>query len=93
MKKNTKKHFFKLIVMFLFLIYISFIFVKQQITLAAYKNEKTYIVSKINEQKEYTNSLLSKKENINSKEYIEQIAREKLNMFMPNERVYVDVGN
>ena len=31
------------------------------------------------------------KENINSDEYIEQIAREKLGMYYPNERVYIDV--
>ena len=32
------------------------------------------------------------KENINSPEYIEEIAREKLNMYLPNERVYIDIG-
>ena len=31
------------------------------------------------------------KENINSDEYIEQIAREKLEMYYPNERVYIDI--
>ena len=28
----------------------------------------------------------------NSNEYIEQIAREKLDMYLPNERVYIDIG-
>ena len=32
------------------------------------------------------------KNNINSNEYIEQIAREKLDMYLPNERVYIDIG-
>ena len=32
------------------------------------------------------------KNNINSNEYIEQIAREKLGMYLPNERVYIDIG-
>ena len=31
------------------------------------------------------------KENITSDEYIEQIAREKLGMYYPNERVYIDI--
>ena len=53
----------------------------------------SYIYKTNNEQKEYKNELVAKKENVNSKEYIEQIAREKLNMYLPNERVYLDVGN
>ena len=69
------------------------IFIKQQHTLNSYKNEKTYITSKISEQKDYKKELADKKDNVNSKEYIEQVAREKLNMYMPNERVYIDVGN
>ena len=32
------------------------------------------------------------KNNVNSHEYIEQIAREKLDMYYPNERVYIDVN-
>ena len=39
------------------------------------------------EQKE----LQGMKDNINSNEYIEQIAREKLGMYYPNEKVYIDV--
>ena len=31
-----------------------------------------------------------KKANVNSNEFIESIAREKLDMYLPNERVYVD---
>ena len=31
-------------------------------------------------------------ENVDSKEFIEQMAREKLDMYYPNERVYVDNG-
>ena len=33
------------------------------------------------------------KDNVNSQEYIEKIAREKLGMYMPNEKVYVDNEN
>ena len=32
------------------------------------------------------------KTNINSLEYIEKIAREKLDMYLPNEKVYIDVA-
>ena len=32
------------------------------------------------------------KENVNSTEYIEEVAREKLVMYLPNERVYIDIS-
>ena len=45
------------------------------------------------EKEEYQETLANKKANINSKEYIEQVAREKLDMYLPNERIYIDKGN
>ena len=93
MRKINKSKILKWLLICLFIIYISYIFIKQQITLNSYSNEKEYITSQINEQQEYKDTLLATKENVNSKEYIEQIAREKLNMYLPNERVYIDVGN
>ena len=74
-------------------IYIFCIFVGQQKTLDSYASRKEYYQDQIQEQKDYNESLLSLKENINSPEYIEQIAREKLDMYLPNEKVYIDVGN
>ena len=93
MKKINKRSVLKISLIIFFIIYIMLIFIKQQHTLNSYKNEKTYITSKISEQKDYKQELADKKDNVNSKEYIEQVAREKLNMYMPNERVYIDVGN
>lgn len=93
MKKTNKSKILKIILICLFVIYVGFILIKQQITLASYSKEKEYITNQIDEQKEYQDTLLATKENVNSIEYIEQIAREKLNMYLPNERVYVDVGN
>ena len=50
------------------------------------------LASKIDEQKTYNKELVAEKENVNSKEYIEQIAREKLDMYYPNEKIYIDKG-
>ena len=36
--------------------------------------------------------LLEKKQNIDSTEFIEEIARDKLGMYLPNERVYIDIS-
>ena len=35
--------------------------------------------------------LLATKESVSSIDYIEEVAREKLDMYLPNERIYVDV--
>jgi len=73
-------------------IYISFVFINQQKTLNSYKSEQQYYAKQIEEQNKYQESLINMKENVNSPEYIEQIAREKLDMYLPNERVYIDIN-
>ena len=50
------------------------------------------LASKIKEQQAYNDELVAEKENVNSKEFIEQMAREKLDMYYPNEKVYLDKG-
>lgn len=93
MKKLIKnRKIYKVIFISILFIYIICIFVSQQKTLNAYKKEKTDISAQIQEQTEEKNTLVSMKENINSPEYITKIAREKLEMYFPNERVYIDIG-
>ena len=73
------------------IIYASVIFINQQKTLNSYYNEKEYLSKKIEEKKEDNKTLISTKENVNSSDYIEKMAREKLDMYLPNERVYIDM--
>jgi len=70
--------------------YVACIFINQQKTLNAYNNAQKYSLQKLEYEKEYNESLLAMQENINSTEYIEKIAREKLYMYLPNEKVYID---
>lgn len=80
-------------IIFIFILLYAFItFISQQKTINSYKTEQAYYEEKIQEQKEYNQTLISTKENINSPEYIEQIAREKLDMYLPNERVFVQTN-
>lgn len=91
MKNIFKSRIYKLIVI-AFIIYVAYVFYNQQIKIDSYAAEKQNYqkqVSSLNEQKE---ELIQKKENINSPEYIEEIAREKLDMYLPNEKVYVDTN-
>lgn len=72
--------------------YIVSIFVSQQQTLNTYKQEIKKCEEQIAEAKQTKESLIAMKENVDSPEYIEQIAREKLGMYLPNEKVYIDIG-
>ncbi|HJJ12804.1 MAG: FtsB family cell division protein [Clostridia bacterium] len=86
------KKILKVIIILIVLSYFIYIIVKQQTTLNSYKSEQDYVSEQIQEQQEYKNELADMKANINSDEYIEQIARDKLDMYLPNERVYVDAN-
>lgn len=91
--KNFKfKRLFKLILGSAIAIYVLCIFINQQKVLNSYKKEQEYIAGKIQEQTEYRQELSSLKENVNSPEYIEEIAREKLDMYLPNEKVYIVIN-
>jgi cell division protein FtsL len=93
MKKQKKSmKVFKLILVAIILIYIIYIFLGQQQTLNSYKNSQTYYAKQIEEEQSYKEDLIEQKNNITSTDYIEQIAREKLDMYLPNEKVYIDIG-
>ena len=68
--------------------------IKQQINIKQYKDEINVLSSKIEVAEDDLNQnkkdLEQKKEDTQSLEYIEQVAREKLGMYLQNERVYVD---
>lgn len=91
--KNNLNSILKKIVILLIIIYAVCTFFSQQTTLNSYAAGQEYYSSKISEQIEYKNSLLELKDNLDSPEYIEQIAREKSDMYLPNERVYINIEN
>ena len=86
------KKIYKKVLFVALLGYAVFVFISQQSTLNAYNKEVSKYKKEIEEAKETKESLISMKDNINSPEYIEEIAREKLGMYLPNEKVFIDVG-
>lgn len=92
MKKLSFKKIYKRLLILVFMIYVIYTFIMQQQTLNAYKAEESKYNQEIEKAKEEQEKLVATKNNINSNEYIEQIAREKLDMYLPNERVYIDIG-
>ena len=86
--KNTYKKIFIVVLIG----YAVYIFMSQQNTLNTYCKEVSKYEKQIEEAKETKESLIAMKDNIDSPEYIENIAREKLGMYLPNERVFIDIG-
>lgn len=75
------------------LIYAIISCLSQQKKLDNYSQQKKYYESQISSLNEDKEELLEEKANIDSPEYIEKQAREKLDMYYPNERVYIAQGN
>lgn len=92
MKKINLKKLYKRLFILIFAIYVIYTFIAQQQTLSAYKAEEDKYNLEIEKAQLEQEKLIETKNNINSDEYIEQIAREKLHMYLPNERVYIDIG-
>ena len=87
-----KKKMYKKLLIILVLGYLIFTLINQQKVLNQYTENSKQLASKIQEQEAYKEELSNEKENVNSKEFIEQMAREKLEMYYPNEKVYIDKG-
>ena len=93
MKNILKNKFVKNICLIAFVVYISVIMINQQKTINSYNSQQEYYETKIEDAKSYNKTLISEKSNLNSEDYIEKIAREKLDMYTKNERVYIDINN
>lgn len=87
-----KKKLYKKLLILLVLIYAIFTLINQQRVLNQYSENSKELAKKIDEQQIYNEKLVAEKENVNSKEFIEQTAREMLEMYYPNEKIYIDKG-
>lgn len=74
------------------ILYVIYIFVGQYKTLNSYAVEEAYYQQLIKEKNDEKDELMYLNQNINSPEYIEKLAREKLGMYLPNEKVYIDIN-
>ena len=80
------------IILFLFIVYALLTFSEQQRKLASYEKDIAYYSEQIEDLNQEKEELLTIQENVNSPEYIEEMARERLDMYLPNERVYIDIS-
>ena len=89
MRKNK---LLKRILILIIAVYTVFTLVNQQKTLNEYGKNSEELNTQIAEAEEKKEELTKQKDNVDSLEFIEQTAREKLDMYYPNEKVYVDQG-
>ena len=87
-----KKKLYKRLLIILVMAYAIFTIINQQKTINQYDKNSKELASKINEQKEQQKDLEKQSQNVNSKEFIEKTAREMLDMYYPNEKIYLDKG-
>ena len=83
------KKIYRNVIIAIFLIYFVVTLVSQQKTLNQYSSEAEIYAKQLETATEENKDLNKTKEDVNSTEYIEQMAREKLDMYLPNERVYI----
>ena len=89
MKKKFK---FNRILIIGIIIYVLYAVISRQQVLSAYRKEEQTYLDLIAQEQQRNSELLEAKDNVNSTEFIEEIAREKLGMYLPNERVYIDIS-
>lgn len=86
-KKNNKLSKWLLLIG---IVYVTYIFISQQVTLSKYSTEAAYYEQMKQNEQERNTTLQEQKENVNSDQFIEKMAREELGLVMPNETIYVD---
>ena len=92
MKNKNIKFILKRVLFVAIAIYVIYTFFSQQKSLNIYKADAKRYLEQIAQEEERKEELNKTKANINSKDYIEEIARDKLNMYLPNEKVYIDIN-
>ncbi|MCR5146134.1 MAG: septum formation initiator family protein [Clostridia bacterium] len=87
-----KKFRFNRVIIIGIVIYLLYLFISRQQVLSSYKKEEQTYAKLIEQEQQRNIELQEEKENVNSTEFIENIARDKLGMYLPNERVYIDIS-
>ncbi len=86
------KKLYKKIILLIIAAYTIFTIISQQKTLNQYSQKSEELSQEIAEETQTKEELAKQKANVDSLDFIEKMAREKLDMYLPNERVYIDQG-
>lgn len=91
MKRKFKVHRF-ILTMFL-ISYFTYIFTIQEVEYRKYLTEKKSYLEQIDIAKHKTEEYRKYAEYVKSDAYIEKVAREKLSMVHPEEKIYIEINN
>lgn len=89
MKKFVRKNKYILIGLFALLVYISFILINQELKYRELKADRELYTVQIEELKQTIDELTEMIDVISTPEYIEKMARERLQMVKPDELIYI----
>jgi len=89
MKK--KVNWLKVCLLVFLLIYVTYTFIKQEIEIKKYEKEKLAYIEQINLAKQKHDEYKHYSEYVNTDEYVATVAREKLGMLLPEERIYIEI--
>jgi len=88
-KKGSRWGLFILIA---FIVYFLFIIVEQQKILYSKEEAMKNIRTRVEEETRENEELIRQKEILDTDEYIEKVAREKLGMVKPGEKIFIDIN-
>lgn len=88
-KTTSKKIVYAAVVTAVALYFVSTV-VSQQISLSKQNKQIEELENKISEAQKESKDLKNQVDNLNNPEYIEKVARERLGLIRPNERIFVD---
>lgn len=91
-RKLNPKRFITFVVIVVFVGYFIYTMIWQQMLLSQNAREMDALTEKINASEQQKKKLQEELDNLNDPEYLEKIAREKLGLVRPNERVFVDAN-
>lgn len=88
--KKRKVNWLKVCIFLFLTVYATYTLIKQEIEINKYDKEKIYYMEQIALANKKHEEYKHYSEYVKSEEYIEKIAREKLGMLLPEERVYIE---
>ena len=91
MKRKSKR--IRALIVLALIVYVSYIFVVQEMEFNKYKELKVSYNEQIRLAQIKTDEYKKYAEYVKSDEYIEKIAREKLGMLYPEEKIYIENNN
>ena len=91
--KKRKANWLKVCIILFLAIYSSYILIKQEIEINKYDKERMHYMEQIALANKKHEEYKHYSEYVKSEEYIEKIAREKLGMLLPEERIYIECSS